>query len=157
MSEETAVAPVTKAARVASLDVLRGIAVLGILMMNITGFGLLPHAYGNPLVEGGADGRGRLHIEIDRERHGAVPLQVRLKRGQPVRTAGSDDDRRAGRCERARKVHAETRRGAGHEGHLAAKVESLGHAGRSTVSCRPYRRATRSEKETWTSVSKASA
>lgn len=51
-----AVAPVAKTARIESLDVLRGIAVLGILMMNITGFALLPQAYGNPLAGGGAEG-----------------------------------------------------------------------------------------------------
>ncbi len=50
------VTPVTKAARIAALDVLRGIAVLGILMMNITAFGLLKYAYGNPLADGGATG-----------------------------------------------------------------------------------------------------
>jgi uncharacterized protein len=50
------VAPVTKAARIPALDVLRGIAVLGILMMNITAFGLLPQSYGNPLADGGATG-----------------------------------------------------------------------------------------------------
>lgn len=50
------VAPVTKAARIESLDVLRGVAVLGILMMNITAFGLLFQAYDNPLVEGGSTG-----------------------------------------------------------------------------------------------------
>lgn len=48
--------PVTKAARIDSLDILRGVAVLGILLMNITGFGLLPHAYGNPLADGGGSG-----------------------------------------------------------------------------------------------------
>ena len=64
MSEDTAVKPVSKEARVASLDVLRGIAVLGILMMNITGFGLLPHAYGNPLVEGGAEGLNHIAYVI---------------------------------------------------------------------------------------------
>ena len=53
---QTGVEPVTKAARIASLDVLRGIAVLGILLMNIIGFGLLPQAYVNPLASGGADG-----------------------------------------------------------------------------------------------------
>ena len=52
----SAVAPVTKAARIESLDVLRGVAVLGILMMNITAFGLLFQAYDNPLVDGGATG-----------------------------------------------------------------------------------------------------
>lgn len=57
MTEATAgVAPVIKAARVESLDVLRGIAVFGILMMNITAFGLLFQAYGNPTVDGGAEG-----------------------------------------------------------------------------------------------------
>ena len=51
-----AAAPVTQAARIESLDVLRGVAVLGILMMNITGFGLIHQAYDNPLVDGGATG-----------------------------------------------------------------------------------------------------
>ncbi|HMS19632.1 DUF418 domain-containing protein [uncultured Sphingorhabdus sp.] len=53
---ESALRPVTKAARIDSLDILRGVAVLGILLMNITGFGLLPHAYGNPLADGGGTG-----------------------------------------------------------------------------------------------------
>lgn len=61
---DTAVAPVKKAERVASLDILRGIAVLGILMMNITAFGLLPQAYLNPLVEGGAAGADRVAYAI---------------------------------------------------------------------------------------------
>ena len=51
-----AVAPVTQAARIEALDVLRGVAVLGILAMNITAFGLLFQAYDNPLVDGGASG-----------------------------------------------------------------------------------------------------
>ncbi len=53
---ESTVAPVTRGERIQSLDVLRGISVLGILMMNITAFGLLFHAYGNPLAGGGATG-----------------------------------------------------------------------------------------------------
>jgi uncharacterized protein len=53
---DASVAPVTKAARVESLDILRGVAVLGILMMNITAFGLLGQAYDNPLADGGATG-----------------------------------------------------------------------------------------------------
>ncbi len=65
MTEATAgVAPVIKAARVESLDVLRGIAVFGILMMNITAFGLLFQAYGNPTVDGGADGINLLVYKI---------------------------------------------------------------------------------------------
>ena len=55
MTDQT-VAPVSKAARVASLDVLRGISLLGILMMNITAFGLLFQAYDNPLADGGGTG-----------------------------------------------------------------------------------------------------
>ena len=49
-------APVAKAARIDSLDILRGVAVFGILMMNITAFGLLSQAYDNPLADGGASG-----------------------------------------------------------------------------------------------------
>ncbi len=50
------VAPVVKAARIESLDILRGVAVLGILMMNITAFGLVHQAYDNPTIDGGATG-----------------------------------------------------------------------------------------------------
>ncbi len=41
--------------RIAALDFVRGAALFGILLMNITGFGL-PHAYGNPTNAGGAEG-----------------------------------------------------------------------------------------------------
>ena len=41
--------------RYEALDFVRGAALFGILLMNITGFGL-PHAYSNPTVAGGADG-----------------------------------------------------------------------------------------------------
>ncbi|MGH6786717.1 MAG: DUF418 domain-containing protein [Novosphingobium sp.] len=61
---DAAVAPVTKAARVEALDVLRGVAVLGILAMNITAFGLLFQAYDNPLVDGGATGANLLAWKI---------------------------------------------------------------------------------------------
>ena len=47
--------PVTLSERISTLDSLRGIAVLGILLMNITGFGL-PHANHDPTVYGGAEG-----------------------------------------------------------------------------------------------------
>lgn len=43
--------PVGEHERVGSVDVLRGVAVLGILMMNITAFGLPSAAYVNPMME----------------------------------------------------------------------------------------------------------
>jgi uncharacterized protein len=42
-------------ARIDALDALRGVAVLGILLMNVVGFGL-PQAYVDPTVSGGATG-----------------------------------------------------------------------------------------------------
>ena len=49
--------PVPTAAdeRIESLDVVRGFALLGILLLNILGFGLLTTGYFNPLVGAGAD------------------------------------------------------------------------------------------------------
>jgi uncharacterized protein len=47
--------PTRRAERLDSLDVLRGVAVLGILLMNIIGFGL-PNAYENPAVAGPVEG-----------------------------------------------------------------------------------------------------
>ena len=49
--------PVTSAERIRSLDVLRGVALLGILLMNIAGFGLVFMAYVDPTVQGGAEGK----------------------------------------------------------------------------------------------------
>jgi len=48
--------PVGSDERINSLDVLRGVALLGILLMNITGFGLVFMAYEDPTVQGGAEG-----------------------------------------------------------------------------------------------------
>ncbi|ANY20176.1 hypothetical protein A6F68_01663 [Tsuneonella dongtanensis] len=48
-------APVKKSDRIDSLDILRGIAVFGILLMNISAFGLIWQAYGNPYAAGGTD------------------------------------------------------------------------------------------------------
>jgi uncharacterized protein len=48
--------PVTGVDRIASLDILRGVALLGILLMNITGFGLEFWAYVDPTVQGGSEG-----------------------------------------------------------------------------------------------------
>jgi uncharacterized protein len=49
-------APVSASERIDILDTTRGIAVLGILLMNITGFGL-PYAYEDPTNWGGHEGR----------------------------------------------------------------------------------------------------
>ena len=48
--------PVRKTSRIESLDTLRGISLLGILMMNITAFGQLHQGYPNPMADGGATG-----------------------------------------------------------------------------------------------------
>ena len=50
MITPTAPAPVATGERIQSLDVLRGFALLGILLLNITGFGLHSAGYFNPLV-----------------------------------------------------------------------------------------------------------
>jgi uncharacterized protein len=48
-------APVQQEERLVSLDIIRGVALFGILLMNITVFGL-PYAYSDPTVAGGATG-----------------------------------------------------------------------------------------------------
>ncbi|QIG53063.1 DUF418 domain-containing protein [Altererythrobacter sp. BO-6] len=52
---EPAVAPTKNSDRIGALDFVRGWALFGILLMNITGFGL-SHAYYNPLNNGGYTG-----------------------------------------------------------------------------------------------------
>lgn len=52
--------PVTGKDRLASVDILRGVAVLGILAMNIYAYGLPHMAYSNPTVIGGFAGLDRL-------------------------------------------------------------------------------------------------
>lgn len=49
------VRPAPTSVRIEALDFVRGAALFGILLMNITGMGL-PHAYSNPAVAGGAEG-----------------------------------------------------------------------------------------------------
>lgn len=48
-------APVVDAERIGSLDVLRGVAILGILVMNIYAFAMPFPAYANPLLMGGTE------------------------------------------------------------------------------------------------------
>lgn len=48
--------PLGKKQRIKSIDVLRGIAVFGILLMNISGFGLPSPSYGDPSIAGGDTG-----------------------------------------------------------------------------------------------------
>ena len=49
----TTIAPIQKSDRIESLDIMRGLVLCGILLMNINGFGLA-HAYNDPTVSGGA-------------------------------------------------------------------------------------------------------
>lgn len=53
---QAAVAPVTAQERIESVDALRGVALLGILLMNIIGFGLPFNAYFDPTIAGGHTG-----------------------------------------------------------------------------------------------------
>jgi uncharacterized protein len=50
-------APIGFSERDTSLDIMRGIVLCGILLMNINGFGLSGFAYNEPSVAGGAEGR----------------------------------------------------------------------------------------------------
>lgn len=53
--QPSTISPTVKNDRINALDINRGVAVCGILLMNITGFGLY-HAYENPTISGGAAG-----------------------------------------------------------------------------------------------------
>jgi uncharacterized protein len=55
LSETSSLKPIKTSERINSLDVIRGIALLGILLMNINGMGL-PFSYADPTIAGGADG-----------------------------------------------------------------------------------------------------
>lgn len=56
MNTPETLSPTSGAARIHALDIIRGISVLGILLMNIVGFGLYKSAYFDPTVAGGATG-----------------------------------------------------------------------------------------------------
>lgn len=54
-TKPTSLTPIKASQRIHSLDIMRGIVLFGILLMNINGFGLAG-AYANPTVSGGATG-----------------------------------------------------------------------------------------------------
>jgi uncharacterized protein len=54
-TSNTSLAPLKLADRIQSLDIMRGIVLFGILLMNINGMGLA-HAYDDPTVSGGSTG-----------------------------------------------------------------------------------------------------
>ena len=55
-SNEPAVAPIDRTARISAIDALRGFALLGILLMNIIAMAMYGAAYDDPTVTGGATG-----------------------------------------------------------------------------------------------------
>lgn len=63
-SSSSTFSPVNKLNRINSLDVIRGIALLGILLMNINGMGL-PFSYSDPTIAGGSDGLNLLVWKIN--------------------------------------------------------------------------------------------
>lgn len=64
MTTATSAAPIGDRGRIQSLDILRGIAVFGILMMNITAFALVFPAYYNPTIDGGSTGLNLATYEV---------------------------------------------------------------------------------------------
>ena len=55
MTAQTLLKPTASTERISSMDIIRGVSLLGILLMNITGMGLFK-AYGDPTNSGGATG-----------------------------------------------------------------------------------------------------
>ncbi len=56
ISPELSAGPIPESERIASIDVLRGVAVLGILVMNIQSFAMIGAAYMNPTAYGSLEG-----------------------------------------------------------------------------------------------------
>jgi len=60
VASDASAVPVAGSERIVSLDVLRGVAILGILVMNIQSFSMIESAYLNPTVYGNLTGLNRL-------------------------------------------------------------------------------------------------
>ena len=58
--------PVSAAERLLSLDALRGVAVMGILVMNVYAFAMPLAAYYNPLLMGGSDALNLYQVQDQR-------------------------------------------------------------------------------------------
>lgn len=74
-----AIAPPREPARVASLDVLRGVALLGILLMNVQAFAMVGSAYDNPTSYGDLTGANYWtwlveHLLIDEKMYGTFAM-----------------------------------------------------------------------------------
>lgn len=95
------VGPVTQTERIASIDVLRGFAVLGILVMNIQAFSMIGAAYMNPTAYGDLTGVNYAvwllsHVFADRKFMGifsmlfgaGIVLMTSRREAAGVRTAG---------------------------------------------------------------------
>jgi uncharacterized protein len=54
-TQNTSLSPIETSERITSLDIMRGVVLCGILLMNINGFGLA-HAYQDPTIAGGYEG-----------------------------------------------------------------------------------------------------
>ena len=63
-TDVTSAAPVAESERIETLDVIRGFALLGILLMNIVGMGMLSAAYSHPLVGAGGAPATALDLQV---------------------------------------------------------------------------------------------
>ena len=90
-------APVTESSRIEGLDVLRGFALLGILLLNILGFGMLQTTYLNPGIDliGGSSLDVGVWASVDVLAEGAMRCLFSMLFGAGVVLFTSDDRPRA--------------------------------------------------------------
>ena len=79
LSVPRAIAPTGEPARIDSIDVLRGVVLLGILLMNIQSFAMVGAAYWNPTAYGDFTGANRWvwaaqHVLIDQKMYGTFAM-----------------------------------------------------------------------------------